>query len=304
PFIVKPAEATPLSCITLVGILREAGLPNPWGQVIHCDHDVAEQMVADERIAFFSFIGSSRVGWHLRSKLAAGAHCTLEHGGAAPVIVTDNSDWEAAIPMLLKGGLYHAGQVCVSVQRIFAHTSIARSLAEKMAESARQFKVGPAVDETTDIGPLIRPSEVQRVHQWVSEARERGGELLCGGQPVSETCYPATILYNPPSQCNISQKEVFGPVIAIYSYSDFDEAIERANHPDFAFQSAIFTRDLDLAFQAADRLTAKTVLINEHTAFRVDWMPFGGFKKSGLGTGGIGYTLKDMMIEKMIVIRH
>ena len=302
PFIIKPAEATPISCINLINILRQAGLPESWGQVIHCNHETSTKMVSDPRISFFSFIGSADIGWMLRSYLPDGAHCTLEHGGSAPVIITEGFDWNNIIPQLLKGGFYHAGQVCVSVQRIFAHKNIARELALTMANQAKQLRIGPATELDTDIGPLIRHREVERIHEWVQEAHTNGAEILCGGKPFSDNCYLPTVLYNPCESCKVSCNEVFGPVVSIYPYANFDDAIEQSNHPDFAFQSSIFTHDLNLAMKAANKLVAKTVLINDHSAFRVDWMPFGGFKKSGLGTGGIGYSMHDMQIEKMIVI--
>lgn len=188
PVIVKPAVATPLSCMRFVGILREAGLPEQWCQaMLTTGHDVSGSLVTDERVAFFSFIGSARVGWELRSRLAAGTRCALEHGGVAPVIVAPDADVDAALPLLAKGGFYHAGQVCVSVQRVFAHTSIARAVAEGLAGLAVELKVGDPVKPDTEVGPLIRPAEVRRVDEWVQEAADRDADLLCGGRPVSDT---------------------------------------------------------------------------------------------------------------------
>lgn len=304
PVIVKPAEDTPLSCFRFVLILREAGLPEAWCQALVVrDLDVATRLITDERVGFFSFIGSARVGWMLRSKLAPGTRCALEHGGAAPVIVAQDADLDPAIPLLIKGGLYHAGQVCVSVQRVYAHASIARRLAEKLAIAAKRLRVGDPTREDTDIGPLIRPREVERVHEWVTEAVGAGAALLCGGKPMSETCYAPTILFEPPDTVRVSTHEVFGPVICVYAYQDMEEAIARANALPFAFQAAIFTRDVDTMLRACTRLDASAVLVNDHTAFRVDWMPFAGLKQSGLGVGGIPYTMRDMQVEKLLVLR-
>ncbi len=304
PVIVKPAKDTPLSCFRFVQILREAGLPEAWCQALVVrDLDVATRLVTDERVGFFSFIGSARVGWMLRSKLAPGTRCALEHGGAAPVIVAQDADLERAIPLLIKGGLYHAGQVCVSVQRVYAHASIAKRLAEDLAIAAKRLRVGDPTREDTDIGPLIRPREVERVHEWVTEAIGAGAGLLCGGELLSETCYAPTILFEPPDTARVSTQEVFGPVICVYAYQNIDQAIARANALPLAFQAAVFTRDVDTMLRVYTRLDSSAVMVNDHTAFRVDWMPFAGLKQSGLGVGGIPYALRDMQIEKLLVLR-
>ncbi len=304
PVIIKPAKATPLSCFRFVGILREAGLPDEWCQaLLTTDRDVAVELIADRRVGFFSFIGSGSVGWTLRSRLAPGARCALEHGGVAPVIVASDADLDAALPLLVKGGFYHAGQVCVSVQKVFADSQIARHLAERLAQSARALKVGDPTLPDTEVGPLIRHSEVERVDQWVTEAVDGGGELLCGGQAISESCYAPTVLLDPPDDARVSTHEVFGPVVCVYPVDRLDDAIARANSLPYAFQAAVFTRDLDTALRASRRLDASAVMVNDHTAFRVDWMPFAGLRESGLAVGGIPYTMKDMQIEKLTVIR-
>ncbi len=303
PVIVKPAEDTPLSCYRFVTLLREAGLPEGWCQALVVkDLQVATALVSDPRVAFFSFIGSARVGWMLRTRLAPGTRCALEHGGAAPVILEADADFDKAIPLLAKGGFYHAGQVCVSVQRVFCHRSAARQFAERLKVSAEQMRVGDPLGEDTEIGPLIRVREVDRVHEWVAEAGNAGAELLTGGAPLSESCYPPTVIYNPPDEVRVSRQEIFGPVVCLYPYSELDEAIRRANALPYAFQAAVFTRDLDKALYASRRLDASAVMINDHSAFRVDWMPFAGLRQSGLGTGGIPYTFHDMRVEKLTVI--
>ncbi len=304
PVIVKPAEDTPISCFHFVEILREAGLPDEWCQALTVkDLDVATQLVTDDRVGFFSFIGSARVGWMLRSQLAAGTRCALEHGGAAPVIVAEDADLEDGIPLLAKGGFYHAGQVCVSVQRIFAHESLAATVAEKLVTEAGKMTVGDPVLTETDIGPLIRPGEVDRVHEWVTEAVAAGAKLLCGGEKISDTCYAPTVLVDPPEDVRVSSAEIFGPVVCVYSYSNIDDAIERANSLPVAFQASVFTKNIDTALQVYSRLDASAVMVNDHTAFRVDWMPFAGLKQSGLGVGGIPHTMHDMQIKKMMVVR-
>ena len=304
PVIVKPAEDTPLSCFRFVQLLHEAGLPPAWCQaLVVAELDVATQLVTDARVGFFSFIGSARVGWMLRSKLAPGTRCALEHGGAAPVILHADADLDAALPLLAKGGFYHAGQVCVSVQRVYVHASIARDVAERLATLAERLVIGDPTLAETEVGPLIRHAEVGRVAEWVQEAIAAGAELLCGGHRLSDSCYAPTVLLNAPDAERVSQQEIFGPVICVYDFEDVDQAVARANALPFAFQAAVFTRDIDAALAGYRRLDASAVMVNDHTAFRVDWMPFAGLRQSGLGTGGIPYTFEDMQIEKLLVVR-
>ncbi len=303
PVIIKPALTTPLNCIRVVELVYEAGLSEEWCQYIVGDNDVAEKLVTDSRIDFFTFVGSAKVGWMLRSKLAPGVRCALEHGGAAPVIVDDTADLDTVIPSLLKGGFYHAGQVCVSVQRVFAAESIATDLAQRLAENADKLKVGDATKEDTEVGPLILPREVERVHAWVTEAVDQGAHLLTGGKKLSDTTYAPTVLFNPPMDAKVSTLEIFGPVVCVYAYEDRREAIDRANALDTAFQAAVYTNDLAVAMDVIKRLDASTVMVNDHTAFRVDWMPFAGRRTSGYGVGGIGYTMNDMIQHKMAVFK-
>ena len=304
PVIVKPAADTPLSCLYFVRLLREAGLPAEWCQALVADdRETAEQLVTHRRVGFFSFIGSARVGWMLRSKLAPGVRCALEHGGAAPVLLMDDFDRDLALTSVLKGGFYHAGQVCVSVQRVFAPRSIAADFARYLAEAAAELTVGHPTDADTEVGPLIRPAEVDRVEEWVNEAVDGGADLLAGGERLSNTCYAPTVLLDPPADCRVSTQEIFGPVVAVYSYDDMDDAISRANALPVSFQAAVFSRDIDVAMRAYRRLDASAVMINDHTAFRDDVMPFAGLRESGLGVGGIPYTFEDMQIDKMAVIK-
>ena len=304
PVIVKPAEDTPLSCFRFVQILREAGLPEGWCQaLVTKDRKAAEALVVDPRVGFLSFIGSARVGWMLRSKVSPGTRCALEHGGAAPVIVAADADLDYTLPLLAKGGLYHAGQVCVSVQRVFVHESIIGELADRLADQVQQLRVGDPTDDDTDVGPLIRPSETNRVEAWVNEAVEAGAKLLTGGKRISDSCYECTVLLDPPVEAKVSQLEIFGPVICLYSYADIDQAIRQANSLPLSFQASVFTKDIDTAMHAYSRLKASAVMINDHSAFRVDWMPFAGLGESGLAVGGIPHTMRDMQIEKMMVLK-
>lgn len=310
PVLIKPAGLTPLSCYRLVEILYEAGLPEAWCQVVLPSRDVAQKLVCDERTNFFSFIGSAKVGWMLQSKLSPGTRSALEHGGAAPVIVdasmfnqANASKLDDMVAGLTKGGFYHAGQVCVSVQRVYAPNQYCEELAEHIASQAKVLKVGDQLDPETEVGPLITPAEVDRVAAWVDSAVTQGATLVCGGHKIGETCYEPTVLLNPPEDCEVSQQEIFGPVVCVYGFKDKDDAINRANGLPFAFQAAVYTQLLDDALDMAQRLNATAVMVNDHTAFRVDWMPFGGRDASGIGMGGIPYSMHEMTRDKMIVIK-
>lgn len=304
PVIVKPADTTPLSCLKFVAAVHRAGLPEEWCRAVVTDIPTAEKLVTDPRVAFFTFIGSAKVGWFLRSKLAPGTRCALEHGGAAPVIVHDDADLERTVPMIVKGGYYHAGQVCVSVQRIFVANSIKDRFVGALVAHVGALAVGDPELAETEVGPLILPREVDRVGGWVDEAAAAGAKLAIGGAPVTAHVYQPTILIDPPADAKVSSLEIFGPVTCVYGFDDVDGAVAQANALPVAFQAAVFTQDIDRAMSMADRLDASAVMVNDHSAFRVDWMPFAGLRQSGVGVGGIPYTMEDMTIKKMAVIRR
>jgi acyl-CoA reductase-like NAD-dependent aldehyde dehydrogenase len=303
PVIVKPAPVTPLSCIDFVHLLHKAGLPPDWCQVFLPEtNELAEVLATDPRIAFLSFIGSSRVGWYLRSKLPPGTRCALEHGGAAPAIIDRSADLDRLIEPLVKGGYYHAGQVCVSVQRIYVHADLESAFLDRFAARVAALRVGDPLSPETEVGPLILPREADRVSAWTDEAVSTGARLIGGGRVSSTTLVPA-IIVNPPRDAKVSTLEVFGPVTCVYPFTRLDDAITAANSLPMAFQASIFTEDLRTAFDAAERLAASAVMVNDHTAFRTDWMPFAGRRQSGYGIGGIPWTMREMTEQKMIVFR-
>lgn len=303
PIIVKPAEDTPLSCLRFVDMLREAGLPRDWCRVLVIkEATVAQALVTDPRVGLFSFIGSARVGWMLRSRLAPGTRCLLEHGGIAPVIVCEDADLDGAAARLLKGAYYHSGQVCVSVQRIFVQAALRDALVQRLAAGATALKVGDPLDSSTQVGPLIRAAEHARIASWVSEAQEQGAELVFGGRSLANNCYQPTLLEGVPPGCALFRQEAFGPVATLTSFEDLQDALRLANATPFAFQAAVFTRSIATASEAFAGLDGSTVMVNDHSAFRTDWMPFAGLRQSGLGSGGIGYTLRAMQNDKMLVI--
>ena len=301
--IIKPATQTPMSAVRFCEILSEAGLPDGWASAVVCGREAGELLATSPKINFLTFIGSGAVGWYLNSKVANGTRVALEHGGVAPVIVESDTNIDELIPSIGKGGFYHAGQVCVSVQRIYVHSSIVDEVANKLSNYASNLKVGNQLDITTEVGPLINHNEVTRIEQWVNEAKEDGAIILTGGKKISDSCYEPTVILNPSDDALVSTKEVFGPVVCIYSYENIDEAIRRANSLEVSFQASVFTKNIDTAFKAVKKLNATAVMVNDHTAFRVDWMPFGGAKSSGLGMGGIPQSMEEMTNEKMMVFK-
>lgn len=303
PVIIKPASDTPLSALALVDLLVEAGLPEGWCQPLIADNDVAQAFVTDTRLGFFSFIGSARLGWSLRSQLAPGVRCALEHGGAAPVIVCADADFDRLVPAMLKGGFYHAGQVCVSVQRVYVPNERKAQFVAELVKGVAGLKVGDPLDADTDVGPLIRPREVDRVESWVEEAVAEGAQLACGGSRVNDRVYAPTVLVDPAESSKVSNQEIFGPVVCVYGYTEIQAAIDQANALPVAFQASVFSQDIDLATSVAGALDGSAIMINDHTAFRDDIMPFAGLRQSGLGVGGIPYTIDDMQIDKMLVIK-
>lgn len=305
PVIVKPAGTTPLSCLDFVALAHEAGLPEAWCQsFVPETTELAEKLATDPRVAFLSFIGSAKVGWHLHSKLAHGARSALEHGGAAPAIVDRSADLDAVIGPIVKGGYYHAGQVCVSTQRIYVHQDIADDFTQRLVAQVKALRVGDPALKDTEVGPLILPKEADRIASWVDEAVQAGAVLATGGGRLSETTLEPTVLVGPPADAKVSQLEIFGPVVCVYPYAELDDAIAQANALPVAFQASIFARDIEIALRAADRLDASAVMINDPTTFRTDWMPFAGRRESGYGIGGIPFTMRDMTQEKMILMRR
>ncbi len=302
--LVKPAEDTPLSCKKIIEMLLECGLPsNRCHFIMPKTLELATKLVSDERIDFFSFIGSSKVGWFLRSKLSPGTRCSLEHGGMAPTFITTNSDLENCAKSLARGGFYHAGQVCVSVQRIYLNKKVSKNFIDLFINEVNKVKLGDPMEEDTVVGPLIRNSEVIRVNEWVEESKLNGSDLILGGKILSESTFDKTIIINPKKDDKISKFEIFGPVVTINEYDHFDEAINNANSVDASFQASIFTDKIDELLKFYQKINASSVFHNDHTAFRVDWMPFAGLKHSGHGVGGIKYSMEDMQIDKMLVLR-
>ncbi|MBN8942003.1 MAG: aldehyde dehydrogenase family protein [Rhizobiales bacterium] len=305
PVIIKPAGPTPLSCRDFVALVHEAGLPEAWCQTFIPDGNaLAEKLATDRRIGFLSFIGSAKVGWYLHGKLSHGARSALEHGGAAPAIVDRSADLARIIEPIVKGGYYHAGQVCVSTQRIFVHADIAAEFTERLVARVAKLRVGDPTLADTEVGPLIHPREADRIAAWIAEAVTGGARIATGGGRLSETTLQPTVLLGPARDARVSREEIFGPVVCVYPYARLDDALAEANALPVAFQASVFAQDIGVAMRAADRLDASAVMINDPTAFRTDWMPFAGRRESGYGIGGIPYTMREMAQEKMILMHR
>lgn len=300
PCVVKPAPDTPLSCINFVKLMRQAGIPEEYiSVVITPSLDVAKALIDNLQLGFFSFIGSAKVGWMLRSQLKPGVRCALEHGGLAPAILTETADISNAVPSIVKGGFYHAGQVCVSVQRLYVHSSRLEEVTSALKSAVENLKVGDATLAETEVGPLIRTGEVNRIGEWVDEAVASGCQVLTGGKAIDAHFYAPTVLLNPAENLTVSQAEIFGPVLCVYTYDDIDDAIARANSVPFAFHAAVYSENMREIEHVYQNINASAVMVNEHSAFRDDVMPFAGLNQSGLGIGGIPYTIEDMQYQKM-----
>ena len=228
---------------------------------------------------------------------------SLEHGSIAPVFIEDDAEIDSTISSITRGGYYHAGQVCVSVQRIFVHKKVHRIFIEKLKASVESLIVGNPLRKKTFVGPLIRPKEVDRIESWINESYRNGADIITGGKRLSETCYKPTIISNPKNSDKVSQMEIFGPIVCVYKYENIAHAIKLANNVEFSFQASIFSNKVNTILNFYNSINASAVFHNDHTAFRVDWMPFAGLKKSGYGVGGIKYTMNDLQINKMLVLR-
>ncbi|HLT22450.1 MAG TPA: aldehyde dehydrogenase family protein [Bacteriovoracaceae bacterium] len=302
--LLKPAPGTPLNAYQLKKLFLETNLPDYAFTIIPCDIPEIETLAKSTEINYVSFIGSAKVGWELRSKLSPGTRLGLEHGGIAPAIVCEDADIDKSVNALIKGAFYHAGQVCISTQRIFIHNKIEKVFTDKFLEEVKKLKTQDATLRDTDVGPLIRPSEVTRIQEWISEALAEGAKLLTGNivsGNLKQFLSP-TVLSEVKANSKLMSEEVFGPVVCINTFSDMDTLLEELSDTPYIFESCLFTESLSTCMKVAKELPSMSLVINEHNAFRVDWMPFGGHQKSGLGMGGVKYSIEEMTRTKQIII--
>jgi acyl-CoA reductase-like NAD-dependent aldehyde dehydrogenase len=301
PFVLKPASKTPLGALVIGEILAETNLPEGAFSILPCSRDGADLFTTDERLKLLSFTGSPEVGWKLKSK-AGKKKVVLELGGNAACVIDAGADLEDAIDRLITGSFYQSGQSCISVQRILVHESLAAEFEEKFTAATRELKSGDPADEDVFIGPMIDVSEAERLEEWIVEAVDAGAEILCGGTREG-ALLEATVLKNVPRDAKLCAEEAFGPVAVIDTFSDFDDALRRVNDSAYGIHAGIFTPSLDHAMRAWDELAVGGVLINEIPSWRVDNMPYGGVKDSGLGREGIRYAMDDMTEIRALVIR-
>jgi acyl-CoA reductase-like NAD-dependent aldehyde dehydrogenase len=302
--VLKPAGQTPISALKLAAILVEAGLPQGWLSVIPGPgSEVGNALVEHELTRALSFTGSAGVGWGIRSRVPH-KKVNLELGSNAPLIVHSDGDWEAAADKAKLHAFSHAGQSCISIQRILVQEEVADRFVERLVANAAALRVGDPLDPETDVGPLISPDDRDRVKQWVDEAVASGAELLSGGELVDGgRCLAPTLLAAPPRDAKVWCEEIFGPVATIDRYADFDEALRMANDSKFGLQAGVFTRDVGRGLRAAEALEFGGVLINEVPTFRADQMPYGGVKDSGNTREGPAFAVLELTEERFVTLQ-
>ena len=302
PFVLKPAAKTPVGALIIGEVLAETGLPKGAFSILPCSNEDASLLVEDERIALLSFTGGL-VGWDLKAR-AGRKKVTLELGGNAACIVDADpgQPLDTLVERLVFGAYYQSGQSCISVQRIYAHRAVYPKLVKRLAAAVGKLKMGDPRDEKVFIGPMIDEDAARRVDSWVRAALKSGARQLAGGKRKGNML-PASLLENVPYDADLYRKEAFGPVACIEAFDDFDDAIARVNDSDFGLQAGVFTADLAHAMRAWDRIEAGGVIVGDVPSFRVDNMPYGGVKQSGLGREGVSYAIEDMTEPRLLVIR-
>ena len=302
PFILKPAAKTPVGALIIGEVLAETDLPKGAFSVLPCSNDDASLLVEDERIALLSFTGGL-VGWDLKAR-AGRKKVVLELGGNAACIVDSDpgADLDEVVERLVFGAYYQSGQSCISVQRIYAHTDVHDRLRKKLKAAVGKLRAGDPKDEQVSIGPMVDEAAAQRVEQWIAAAVKGGAKTLASGRR-EKNMLPAALLEKVPHDCDLYRKEAFGPVALLEPFDDFETALDRVNDSDFGLQAGVFTGNLAHAMRAWDRLEVGGVIVGDVPSFRVDNMPYGGIKHSGLGREGVRSAIADMTEPRLLVIR-
>ena len=303
PFVLKPASKTPLGALIIGEVLAECDvLPEGAFSILPASRDGADLFTIDERLKLLSFTGSDEVGWALKAR-AGKKKVVLELGGNAAVVIDHDADLEDALDRVIKGAFYQSGQSCISVQRILIHEEVYDRFRDMLVEKAKGLKAGDPKDRDTFIGPMIDESEAKRVEDWIAQAVQHGGKVLCGGKRDGQMV-EATLMEDVDRSAKVVNEEVFGPLAVLMKFSSFDEALEEVNRTEFGLQAGIFTRDFFKVMDAWDRLEYGGICINEIPSYRVDNMPYGGVKNSGLGREGIRFAMEDMTEIRNLVIRR
>ncbi|MFQ5709043.1 MAG: aldehyde dehydrogenase family protein [bacterium] len=301
PFVLKPASLTPIGALIIGEVLAETDLPEGAFSILPCRRDGAALFTEDDRLKLLSFTGSPAVGWNLKAR-AGKKKVVLELGGNAACIVDEDADLDDAVQRIIFGAFYQSGQSCVSVQRIMVHEEVYDSFKARLTEATKKLKMGDPKDESVFIGPMISEREAARLHEWIEAAVAAGSKLLCGGRREG-AMLEATLLEDVPRDQTICTHEAFGPVAVLTRFSDFDQALDEVNDSAFGLQAGIFTRDLYKAHKAWDKLEVGGVIISDVPSWRVDHMPYGGVKDSGLGREGIRFAIEDMTEIRLMVLR-
>ena len=302
PVVLKPAMQTPFSAVLLARMLiEECGLPPSYLQIVTGGGTtVGGALVDNPDVALITFTGSPEVGWSIRAK-APRKRVGLELGNNAPVIIDADGDWQAAVAKVKIAGFSHAGQSCISTQRMFVHESLVEPVTAALVDAVKTLVVGDPSDEATDVSALISTGERDRVKAWIDEAVADGGRVACGGEIASDGVLQPTVIVDAKPEMNVCAREVFGPVVAIQSFTDFDDALRRANDTRYGLQAGVFTPDVAKAIKAARTLDFGGVLINEVPTWRADQMPYGGLRDSGNTREGPAYSVREMTEERLIV---
>jgi acyl-CoA reductase-like NAD-dependent aldehyde dehydrogenase len=303
PLVLKPATKTPLSAITLAELVVEAGLPREAISVLPMARKTGDRLVTDARFKLLTFTGSSAVGWDMKAR-AGKKKVILELGGNAGVIVDASADLDFAAARVAAGGFAFAGQSCISVQRVYVHASAFEAFAERLVGLVGKLKVGNPLDPATDLGPMIDEGEAERIDAWVREAVSAGARVLTGGKRLGGPLYAPTVLSHVPPDAKVCAQEVFAPLVGLFPFTSFDEAIAEVNRSTYGLQAGVFTADLEQAMSAFDRLEVGGVMINDVPTYRIDNMPYGGVKDSGLGREGPHYTIEEMTEPRLLVINR
>jgi len=300
PMVLKPAPQTPLCALLLAEVVQQAGWPDGGLNILPLSNDDAGLLVTDERVKLISFTGSAPVGWAIK-KNAGKKKVVLELGGNAGVIVHSDADLAYAADRCVAGGFSYAGQTCISVQRILVERSVCGKFTDLLLAGVSKLRTGDPLEETTDLGPLIRECDAVRATEWVQEAVRGGARLLCGGQRRGALMEP-TVLTGTKPEMKVNCQEVFAPVVTVEPYDDFGAALRQVNNSPYGLQAGLFTRDAKLLFNAYEELEVGALIAGDIPAFRVDHMPYGGIKDSGLGREGLRYAIEEMTEPKLLVM--
>jgi acyl-CoA reductase-like NAD-dependent aldehyde dehydrogenase len=298
--VLKPAPQTPLCSLLLAEAVQQAGWPDGGLNVLPLSNEDAGVLVSDDRIKLISFTGSAPVGWQIK-KNAGKKKVLLELGGNAGVLVHSDADVAYAAERCVAGGFSYAGQTCISVQRILVEQSVYGKFTDQLLAGVKKLKIGDPLDDSTDVGPLVRESDAIRALDWVEEAVRGGARLLCGGQRKGSLMEP-TVLTGTRPDMKVNCQEVFAPVVTVEPYTDFEAALRQINSSPYGLQAGIFTRDAKLMFQAFEELEVGGLMAGDVPTFRIDHMPYGGIKESGLGREGLRYAMEEMTEPKLLVM--